>query len=181
MARIQPISQSNADTKTKMLLGAVENKLGMVPNMFSTLANSLPAIQAYLSFSQILAGGSLPETLREQISLTVGEVNQCDYCVSAHSYLGRQAGLEESELVDARHGTSTDDKTHAALSFARKIVTDRGHISDEDLAEIRAAGYSEGEIVEIVANVFLNIFTNYFNHIADTEIDFPAVHTMAVA
>jgi uncharacterized peroxidase-related enzyme len=180
MPRIQPINRSRADAKTSMILNAVENGMGMLPNMIATLANSLPVTQAYLSFSQILAGGSLPAGLREQIALTVGEANQCDYCVSAHSFLGSKEGLSDTELLDARHGTAEDEKTHAALSFARKVVQDRGHVSDEDVAEVRRAGYNDGEIAEIVANVALNVFTNYFNRVADTEIDFPAVQSLAM-
>jgi uncharacterized peroxidase-related enzyme len=181
MVRIQPVQQNKANDKTSMLLHAVENKLGMVPNMIATMANSLPVAQAYLSFGALLGGGSLPAPLREQIALTVGEIDQCDYCLSAHTQLGRQEGLEETDILDAQHGTSADEKTNAALVFARKIIEDRGHVSDEDLAEIRAAGYDESEIVEIVANVALSIFTNYFNQVAGTEIDFPAVHSLAVA
>jgi alkylhydroperoxidase family enzyme len=89
--------------------------------------------------------------------------------------------LSEQELLDARHGTAEEDRTHAALTFARKIVQDRGHVSDEDLAEVRNAGFDDGEIAEIVANVALNIFTNYFNRVAEPEIDFPAVHSLETA
>jgi uncharacterized peroxidase-related enzyme len=178
MSRIQPV-QRNADAKTRELFGAVEKKLGIVPNLIATMAQSPAVAQAYLGFSQALSGGSLPAGLQEQIALTVSESNQCDYCVSAHCFLGSKAGLSESELLDARHGTASDEKTHAALAFARKIVEDRGHVNDEDVEEVRSVGYTEGEIAEIIANVALNIFTNYFNHVAETEIDFPLVPLLA--
>jgi uncharacterized peroxidase-related enzyme len=139
------------------------------------MAQSPAVAQAYLGFSQTLAGGSLSAALREQIALTVSEANQCEYCVSAHCFLGSKAGLSQSELLDARHGTASGEKTNAALVFARKIVDDRGHVHDEDVEEVRQAGYTDGEIAEIVANVALNIFTNYFNHVAGTEVDFPSV------
>jgi uncharacterized peroxidase-related enzyme len=174
MPRINPVTW-NANPKTRSLLEGVEKKLGTVPNLIGTMAQSPAVAQAYLGFSQAVAGGSLPAALREQIALTVSEANQCDYCVSAHCFLGSKAGLTESELLDARHGTASNEKTHAALTFARKIVDDRGHVNDEDVEEVRRAGYSDGEIAEIVANVALSIFTNYFNHVADTEIDFPVV------
>jgi AhpD family alkylhydroperoxidase len=116
--------------------------------------------------------------LRERISLAVSEANQCNYCVSAHSFLGSKAGLSESALLDARHGTATDEKTNAALVFARRIVEDRGHVNDEDVEEVRRAGYTDGEIAEIVANVALNIFTNYFNQVAGTEVDFPVARSL---
>lgn len=174
MARINPVKW-NANTKTRELFESVEKKLGMVPNLISTMAQSPAVAQAYLGSSQALAGGSLSAALREQISLTVSEANQCDYCVSAHCFLGSKAGLSETELLDARHGTASNAKTDAALTFARKIVDERGHVNDEDVEEVRRAGYSDGEIAEIVANVALTIFTNYFNHIAGTEVDFPVV------
>jgi uncharacterized peroxidase-related enzyme len=178
MARINPVER-NANSKTRELLGSVEKAMGMVPNMISTMAHSPAVAQAYLGFSRDLAGGSLPAALRERISLTVGEANQCDYCVSAHSLLGSKAGLSQADLLDARHGTASDEKANAALVFARKIVEDRGNVSDEDVEEVRRAGYTDGEIAEIVANVVLNIFTNYFNHVAETEVDFPLVRSLA--
>ena len=113
--------------------------------------------------------------LREQIALTVGEVNGCHYCVSAHSALGRMAGLSDDDLVDARRGNATDGKADTALRFARTIVEKRGLVSDEDVDRVRNAGFDDAEISEIVAAVALNIFTNYFNHVADTEVDFPEV------
>jgi AhpD family alkylhydroperoxidase len=175
MARIRPIQASKADTRTAQLLQSVEKKMGTVPNLVATMANSPAVAQAYLSFAQALAGGSLPGRLREQIALTVGQANECDYCIAAHSYLG------EEEVLDARRGTANDDKAAVALSFARRIVDNRGLVSDDHLEEVRRAGYTNGEIAEIVANVALNIFTNYFNHVAGTEIDFPAVSLVKVA
>jgi uncharacterized peroxidase-related enzyme len=174
MARINPVAK-NVDSRTQRTLESVEKKLGKVPNLISTLANSPAAVQAYLGYSQALAGGSLSPATREQIALAVSEANQCDYCLSAHTYLGSQAGLSESDLLDARHGTAADERTNAALVFARKVVDDRGHVSDEDVEQLRQAGYNDGQIAEIVANVVLTIFTNYFNHVAGTEVDFPAV------
>jgi uncharacterized peroxidase-related enzyme len=178
MSRIDPVER-DANPKTEELLKAVEKKMGMVPNMISTMAHSPAVVQAYLGFSQSLAGGSLPASLREQIALAVGEANQCNYCVSAHSFLGNKAGLSESDILDARHGTASDGLTDAALVFARKIVENRGHVSDEDVEELWSAGFTDGEIAEIVANVALSIFTNYFNHVAETEVDFPPVPSLA--
>lgn len=172
MTRIQPVKR-DANPKTRELFAAVEKKMGMLPNLISTMAQSPAVAQAYIGFSGALAGGALSASLRERIALVVGETNQCNYCVSAHSFYGGKLGLSENDLLDARHGTASDEKANAALVFARKIVEDRGHVSDDDVADIRRAGYSDGEIAEIVANVVLNIFTNYFNHVADTEIDYP--------
>jgi uncharacterized peroxidase-related enzyme len=174
MARINPV-QRDANSRTRDLLEATEKKMGMVPNLVATMAQSPVVAKAYLESSQILARGSLSAALREQISLAVSEADQCEYCLSAHSFLGSKVGLDESELLDARHATSSDSKINAALVFARKIVENRGHVSDEDVEEVRSAGYTDGEIVEIVANVCMTIFTNYFNHVAGTEVDFPHV------
>lgn len=174
MTRIQPVQIEVADSKTAEVLRAVKRNLGMIPNLISTMAQSPATANAYLGFSQTLAGGVLPSRLREQISLTVGQANECNYCIAAHCALGHKAGLNAADIAHARNGTATDDKARVALAFARKLVENRGRVTDAEVESVRHAGYSDGEIAEIVANVALNIFTNYFNHVAGTEIDFPA-------
>jgi uncharacterized peroxidase-related enzyme len=181
MPRIQPADPATADNVTAKLLGAVKKKLGTVPNVIATMANSPAVANAYLGFSQSLSTGLLPAQLREQIALVVGETNGCEYCLAAHTALGKGAGLSEQETCDARRAEATDDKTRSALVFARKIVSDQGKVSDDDVFQIRGAGYTDGEITEIVANVALNIFTNYLNHVAETEVDFPAAPELAAA
>jgi AhpD family alkylhydroperoxidase len=113
--------------------------------------------------------------MRERLALAVGEANGCNYCLSAHSLLGKGAGLSDAEIAAARDGSSADLRIGEGLRFARAVVDERGAVADADLARVRAAGYSDGEIGEIVANVALNIFTNYFNQVAATAIDFPIV------
>ena len=181
MPRIHPVNQNNADSKTANLLETVEKKLGTVPNLISTMANSPAVAQAYLGFSQSLSTGQLPARLREQIALVVGETNNCGYCVAAHTALGKGVGLSETETCDARRAEAHDDKERAALQFARTIVSERGWASDEDIQAVRQAGYDDGEIAEIVANVSLNLFTNYFNHVAGTEVDFPVAPELTAA
>lgn len=181
MPRIQPIDQKTADAATAELLGSVEKKLGAVPNIVATMANSPAVAKAYLGFSQTLSTGTLKPRLREQIALVVGEANRCEYCVAAHTALGKRAGLTEAETCDARRATSQHGKESMALEFARKVVQDRGIVDDADVDQLRQAGYTDGEIGEIVASVALNIFTNYFNHVAGTEVDFPAVPSLAAA
>lgn len=181
MARINPVNRSAADAATGRLLDGVQKKLGIVPNLIATMANSPAVANAYLGFSQSLSTGTLPARLREQLALVVGETNSCEYCVAAHTTLGKGAGLSEEETCDARRAVAGNDKERAALEFARKIVTDRGNVSDDDVHAVRQAGYSDGEIGEIVANVALNIFTNYFNHVAGTEVDFPVAPQLAAA
>ena len=173
MSRINPVNRQTADGQTLEILDGVKAKLGMVPNLIATMAQSPAVANAYLGFSQALGEGTLPAKLREQLALVVGEANSCGYCVSAHTAIGKAVGLQDDTLLAARQGVSSDPKTQEALAFAQKVVRERGHVDDADVDGLRQAGYSEGEIAEIIANVALNLFTNYFNHIAETEIDFP--------
>ena len=175
MPRIQPIYPKQASGRSVELLSQVEQKLGMVPNLLSTLAHSPAALQAYLGFSEALDDSSLSPQLREQIALTVSEANGCGYCVAAHCAIGTATGLTDTDLTDARRAGSPESKVEAALQFARRIVDKKGQISDDDLHRVRRAGYGDAEITEIIAVVAGMIFTNYFNLIADTEIDFPQV------
>ena len=181
MPRLQPVDRNTADQTTQKLLDGVKKKLGMVPNLISTMAQSPALAQAYLGFSQGLAGGVISPQLREQIALAVSQTNKCNYCLAAHSAIGSSVGLSQDELRDARSASSTDRKSEAALQFARRIVEERGFVSDDEFAEVRRAGYSDEEIAEIVGHVALTVFTNYFNHVADTEVDFPPVAEVAVA
>ena len=181
MPRLQPVNKDTADSATAKLLGTVEKKMGTVPNIIATMANSPAVANAYLGFSQSLSTGSLSPRLREQIALVVGETNGCGYCVAAHTALGKRAGLSEQETCDARRAVAADSKEGAAVEFARKIVAERGYVSDTDVQQVRQAGYTDGEIAEVVANVALNVFTNYFNHVAETEVDFPAAPEVAAA
>jgi len=179
MPRLQAINPQEATGQTKQLLDAVSEKFGMVPNLIRTLANSPAALQGYLALGDAVRGGVLSAKLREQISLTVSELNGCEYCVAAHSAIGKSVGLSETELADARQFTSPDSKVEAALQFAQRVVTDRGWVSDEDLDRVRRAGYGDAEIAEIVAVVALLTFSNYFNHVADTKVDFPPASVIA--
>lgn len=179
MPRLAPVNTQDAPAATAELLANVKKKMGAVPNIIATMAQSPAVAQAYLAFSQALSAGSLPARLREQIALTVGESNRCAYCVSAHTALGKMAGLSEQETCDARRATASTDSETQALRFAQQIVTDRGLVADEDVERLRQAGYNDGAIAEIVGNVALNLFTNYFNHVAGTEVDFPAVPELA--
>ena len=175
MQRIKALDIANAPEGSRPLLEAVGKKLGMVPNLFKTFAHSPAVLKAYLGQSEALAGGTLSAALREQIALATAGANDCDYCASAHTLIGKGAGLKAPEMAGNLRGQSDNDRTQAALEFAVAIVREHGHVSDAQLAAVRQAGFSEAEIVEIVASVVANIFTNYFNHIAGTVIDFPLV------
>ncbi len=175
MPRLKAIETTEAEPKTQALLDGVQKKLGMTPNLMRTMANSPAVLEAYLGLGNALGKGTLQPKLREQIALTVGELNGCQYCLSAHSALGKMVGLGEEEIADSRRGVSPDRKTEAVLQFARTVVAERGWVTDDDVASLRAAGTSDGEIAEVVAHVAVNIFSNYFNHVAGTEVDFPEV------
>jgi uncharacterized peroxidase-related enzyme len=181
MPRIKAIELDQATGEAKQLLGAVSEKFGMVPNLARTLANSPAALKGYLAFGEALEGSQLPAKLREQIALTVSEANGCGYCVAAHCAIGTSVGLSDSELTDGRQSSSPDSKVDAALHFAKLLVENRGWVGDEDLDRVRRAGHGDGEIAEIVAIVAWKTFANYFNHVASTDVDFPAVTDVAAA
>ncbi len=172
MPRMQPVNPQTATGRAKELLDSVQKKYGMTPNLSRTLANSPAVLESYLGFGA-LDGGALSPALREQIALTVSEINGCDYCLAAHTAIGKMVGLSQEQIRRSREASSADRREEAALRFAKAIVDKKGWVSDEDVAWVRRADYNDGEIAEIVANVVKNIFTNYFNHVAQTEVDFP--------
>lgn len=175
MPRLNAIDPTHATGKAKTLLEGVQKALGITPNLMRTFANAPAALEGYLAFNGALSGGVLKSKLREQLAITVAEANGCDYCLSAHTAIGNGVGLSPDELERARSGDSIDRRTEAALQFAEQVLEARGAVSDDELAAVRAAGYSDGEVAEIVGHVALNVFTNYFNRLAQTEVDFPRV------
>lgn len=181
MQRFESITPEAAEGKTKTLLDGVKAKLGITPNIMQTMANSPAALDAYLKFSSTLGSGVLSARNREQIALNVGEANTCEYCLAAHSAIGANVGLSADEILASRNGKSADVKTDALMKFTRQIVEKRGFVTDQDLEEFRAVGFGDAETIEVVANVALNIFTNYFNHLAQTDVDFPEVESLATS
>lgn len=173
--RIAPVDPAHAEGHAKELLSAVKAKLGVTPNMMKTLAHSPAALEGYLSLNGALGKGLLPAKVREQIALLVSQENGCEYCIAAHSLLGKHAGLKPEQMIAARKGVSDDPKSKAALILARQVLQGQGRVTDAQLAAARENGVSDGEIAEIVAHVALNVLTNYFNVLARTEVDFPAV------
>lgn len=175
MTRIAALNPAETTGKTSELLAGVQKSLGMTPNLMKTLAHSPAGLDAYLKFNAALGGGKLDKQLRELIAVAVAQENSCEYCLSAHTTIGGMVGLKPEQTNDARDFASADAKTAAGLHFAKAVLQKRGRIADADLAAVRAAGYSDAEVVEIIAHVSLNIFTNYFNNAAGTEVDFPRV------
>jgi uncharacterized peroxidase-related enzyme len=176
MSRLSIPTVDTAPEASKPLLAAVKQQLGVVPNLMKLVGNSPAALDGYLSLNGALAKGKLDTKLRERIALGVAEFNGCDYCLSAHSYLGANvAKLSQGELDAARDFRSEDARADAALRFARRVAESHGRVSDAELAALRAAGFDEAGVVEIVVNVALNVLTNYVNNVAQTDIDFPKV------
>ena len=175
MPRIQPLTIEQADAESAQKLSAMKAKIGMVPNVVGTLANSSAALNLYLASSHALSGGRLNVRQREIIALTIGQLNQCHYCVSAHTMIGKGAGLSPEEMIDARQGRASVPIDNAIAVVATKLVNKRGFLTGEDIAEAKANGLDDGLIIEIIANLVHNTLTNYTNHVAQTEIDFPEV------
>lgn len=183
MSRIPtPATIDAAPAAARPLLEAVKKQLGSAPNLFRLIAQSPAALEGYLSLNGALGKGALDARTRERIALAVAEINGCGYCLSAHTYLGKNlAKLDDAEIAANRGGGSNDPQADAAVRFAVKVVNSRGHVDDADLAAVRAAGHSDAQVLEIVAHVALNTLTNYVNSVAATEIDFPVVAPRAAA
>lgn len=177
-----PATIAEAPAASRALLEAVNKQFGEVPNLFRLVSNSPAALEGYVGMFGALAKGTLPSPTRERIALAVAEINGCDYCLSAHTYLGKNlAKLDDSEMGANRRGGSNDFKADAAVRFAVKVVQTRGHIADSDLSAIKSAGYDDAQVIEIVQHVALNTWTNYINLVAKTDIDFPVVHAFNAA
>lgn len=156
------------------LLSDTRRQLGRVPNLYRAMANSPKALAAYLAFRGALQGGTLDVAMTERIALQVAQLNDCDYCVAAHFFRGQKIGLSPDELNAVRVSRHEDPKIHAALSFIVTLVKNQGALDDAARADIFAHGWTESEVGEIVAHVALNVFSNYFKHVAQPSLDFPA-------
>jgi uncharacterized peroxidase-related enzyme len=165
MTRIPtPATINDAPAASRPLLEAVKKQLGVVPNMFRLVSNSPAALQGYLGLSEALGKGALPAATRERIALAVAEIDGCDYCLSAHTYLGKNlAKLDDAEIAANRNGASNDLKADAAVRFAAKVVRERGHVSEDDVRAVKRAGYDDAQVIEIVLDVALNTWTNFIN------------------
>jgi uncharacterized peroxidase-related enzyme len=183
MSRIPtPATIEAAPAAARPFLEAVKQQFGIVPNLFRLVANSPASLEGYLGLFGALSKGALPAQTRERIALAVAEINGCDYCLSAHTYLGKNlAKLDDAEITANRNGASNDPKADAAVRFAAKVTRARGHVSEEDLRAVKLAGYDDAQVIEIVLHVALNTWTNYINEVAKTDIDFPVVNAQKAA
>lgn len=173
MSRIQPVDPGAASDHVRALLDKVRATLGVTPNMMKTMAVAPSVLQAYLGFSGGLHGGVLSVQLREKLALLVAESNDCEYCLAAHTAIGRSAGLKPEELLAAREGHTFDEREASALRFAASVLKGAGAVTDEEFLHAKGAGLSDAELVEVVAHVALNVFTNLFNRAMRTDVDFP--------
>ena len=181
MSRITTPTRETAPLNSQPLLDGVFKTLGVVPNLFRVFALSPAALGGLLSLSSALSK-TLDVKTRERIAIAVAEVNGCDYCLSAHTYIGlKLAKITPEDATLNRKGRSTDPKADAAVRFAAKVAETRGKVSDADVAAVKAAGFSEAQIVEIVGLVAENVLTNFLNNVAQTDIDFPVLHTAEAA
>ena len=175
MPRLNPVNPETAQGKAKQLLDGVQKTFGMTPNLMRTLANSPAALEAYLGLLNALSGAVIDAKVRESIALATSGANGCEYCASAHTAVGKMLGLSADEAARNLEGHSADPAVEAILQFTRAVVDKRGWVSDEDILRIREAGFGDAGITDIVATVAATKFSNYFNHVAETEVDFPLV------
>jgi uncharacterized peroxidase-related enzyme len=181
MARINLVTNESANAEQKALLDAIQSQLGMVPNFLKVFANSPEALKAFLGLHGIANAGSLDPQTRERIALALAQQNSCEYCLSAHSAIGRKAGLDNAEIAANRAGTSQDAKAAVAVKFARSLVEHTGEVTTAELLEMRNAGYSEADIVEVITHVGMNILTNILGKAGRVDIDFPKVELKLAA
>jgi uncharacterized peroxidase-related enzyme len=175
MTRVQSITLEKATPEVKGMLEGIQKKMGKLPNIFQNMGNSPAVLKAYLELSGAAGSTSFSPTLREQIALVVGQANHCNYCLSAHSAIGKSAGLTDEQILQARKGHSSGAKEEAILHFAKAVVDKKGEMTASEVEALKKAGVSDKELVELILVISLNMFTNYFNHITDPVIDFPVV------
>jgi uncharacterized peroxidase-related enzyme len=181
MSRLNVINSENANAEQKALLDGIQSRLGMVPNFLKVLANSPAALRAFLGLHGISREGSLDAQTRERIALALAQQNSCQYCLSAHTAIGRKAGLDGIEIQANRAGTSQDAKAAAAVKFARALGKHNGEVTTAEILDVRNAGYNDAEIVEIITHVGMNILTNIVGKASRVAIDFPKVELESAA
>lgn len=173
MTRVQPITREKASPKVSEIYGVLEKKMGKVLNIFQNMGNSPAVLSGFLGLSEAANHTSLNPKLREEIALTVGQANSCNYCLSAHTAAAGFSGMSKDDIIKARKGEASNPKDKAILSFTKSVIEKRAQVTDQDVENLKAAGVTDTEIVEIILVIAVNLFTNYFNLITDPKIDFP--------
>lgn len=175
MSRLTVIEREQANIEQQNLFDAIESQLGMIPNFLKVFANSPAALKAFLGLHGIAGEGSLDAPTRERIALAIAQQNACQYCVSAHTAIGKQTGLNGAEIEANRAGSSHDAKAAVAVKFAQTLAEHNGDVTAEEIEAVRKAGYSDADIVEIITHVGMNVLTNILGKASQVEIDFPQV------
>ncbi len=175
MTRITLITPTDATGPVEQAFAEIKSAFGVVPNMFRAVANSPAALESMWGAFGALGGGRLGARLGEQLAVAIADRNNCNYCLAAHTVLGPKAGASAQEMAEAQSGRSADPRTQAALAFAVKMVDSRAGVAAADVDALKAAGFDDGEVMEIIAHVALNLFTNYVNVALDVPVDFPGV------
>lgn len=178
MSRLLALDPATATGRARELLDAVRAQLGIAPNFLRVLAHSPAALESFLGLYGATARFSLDKATQERVALVVAESNRCSYCLSAHTAIGRGAGLTNEEMLANRHGRSADDKAASIVRFAARLNDETGGVSADEVDRLREAGVSDGEIVEVIALVALNLFTNILNKSIAVDIDFPRVEPL---
>lgn len=179
MSRVKPVTKEEAKNGVKEIYQVLEKKMGKIPNIFLNMGQSHAVLKAYMGLGEAANLTTIDPKVREEIALTVAQANDCHYCLSAHSAIAKSIGINEQTILQARLGQSQDPKTQAILRFSKLMVDKRGHLSDQEVDQLKKAGVSDTELVEIILVVIQNMFTNYFNHITDPAIDFPVAPELA--
>lgn len=171
--RLNPVAPESAQSDVKQIYDLIQKKMNILPNIFKNMGNSPAVLKGYMALSDAASQTGLSPKLREQIALAVGQANQCGYCLAAHTMIGKTVGLQADDILQARKGKTSDKKDAVILAFAKSVVDKKGNVSDQEVNDLKAAGITDKELTEIILVITLNMFTNYFNHITGTEIDFP--------
>ncbi len=173
MSTLKPLSREQASTSVQPIFDVLKSKVGMVPNLYATIANSPNTLPAYLAFDEALGKGVFTAKERQAIFLVVSQVNGCHYCQSAHTALGKMNGFTEEETIQLRTATIADKKLNALTTLAAEITRDHGKPSEKAIADFYSAGYGAEALVELVAHIGYKTVANYLHNIADFPIDFP--------
>jgi len=181
VTRVPLIDPADTTADRSELLGEIRAAFGMTPNMFRAVANSPAALTTMWGAFTALGGGVIPAELGEKIAVAIADQNGCEYCLSAHTLLGTKAGASPAQMAEAQAGRSEDPATAAALAFALTLVRQRGRVTSADVDALRDAGFDDRQIVEIIAHVALNLFTNYVNVALQVPVDFPGVTLTRIA
>jgi len=179
MPRLTVIQPGSASEGVEPIFSEIRDKFGNVFNIFKGMANSAAGLKAYLAMSTALSEGELDPVDREAIYLAVSERHRCQYCVSAHSVMAEHNGLSGDEIERVRQFASRDSRRRAMLQFVKRVMDTDGFVSEDELAEVKRAGVSDGQIVEAIAYIGLATFSNLFNHVHDTPLDFPAASKLS--